>query len=243
MATSVESVQRQETPLVNQLPAFGSVAYKQAFRESVSARIDGKWYALLNLVVLLSILVALAVAIPKYQNYFFFLLPAYFVFCNFLEYLLHKYPMHRKIKGFGVVYEHVTIHHNFYANESFYFEEARDYYAAILPYYIFIGLTATILVGSGVVYILSDLSNALFFALVAYGYYLMYELLHFSYHANESSFVKSFRLINWLAKQHIEHHQTKLMAHYNFNITFPLFDLVFGTLHKRFREYNSSKVL
>lgn len=209
---------------------FGSAQYRQHFREQVTGRIPGPAYALLVLVLLVVIITALALLIPKYEPYFLVLLPAYFLFVNWLEYLLHRYPMHRKTRGMEVVYEHVTIHHNFYANEYFYFEEPRDYYAAILPWYIFIGLTVVIAAVSGMIYLFFGMSNALFFALVAYSYYLLYEILHFSYHTSEKSWVKKLPFINHLARRHIVHHRTSAMAHYNFNITFPIFDRVYGTL-------------
>lgn len=211
---------------------FGSKQYRESFRNDVTHRLNGNLYALANLIVLVSIIAALAASIPHYEPYFLALLPAYFLFTNGLEYVLHRFPMHRKTKGFEVVYEHVTIHHNFYADRDFYFEEPRDYYAAILPYYIFIGLTLVIAAVSGVIYLGFGLSNGLFFALVAYCYYLLYELLHFSYHMPENSVVKKIPFLKGLSRQHILHHQTKLMAHHNFNITFPIYDWLFNTSYK-----------
>lgn len=198
----------------------------------MAGRLNGALYALANFLILIAIIGALVIAIPSYEPYFLLLLPAYFLFVNGIEYTLHRFPMHHKTKGFEVVYEHVTIHHNFFADRNFYFEEPKDFYAAILPYYIFIGLTLVITAVSGLIYVGFGLNNALFFTLVAYAYYLLYELLHFSYHTSENSFVKKIPFLKGLARQHILHHQTRLMAHYNFNITFPIFDWLFNTSYK-----------
>lgn len=212
---------------------FGSKEFRDHFRATTvdrfGGRVGGRLYALANLLLLLSIMAALALAIPTWQLHFLALLPIYFLFNNGLEYALHRFPMHRKTKGFEVVYEHVTIHHNFYADRTFYFEEPRDYFAAILPYYIFIGLSVVIGLSSGIVHLVAGFDDALFFALCGYGYYLLYELLHFSYHASEGSYVKRLPFIKRLARAHILHHQVKLMAHYNFNITFPIYDCLLGT--------------
>ena len=211
---------------------FGSEQYRQHFRDHLAGPIPGPIYALLVLCLLIAIIVGLALSIPRYEPYFLVLLPAYFLFTNWLEYLLHRFPMHRKTPGMEIVYEHVTIHHNFYANEHFYFEEPRDIYAAILPWYIFIGLTLVIGAVSGLIYFFFGLSNGLFFALVAYSYYLLYEILHFSYHTPADGWVKQLPFIGSLAQRHVVHHRTNAMAHYNFNITFPIFDRVYGTLDK-----------
>lgn len=208
---------------------FGSEQYRREFRESVSGRLGGRWYALLNLVVLLAIICALFVSMGGFGLRHLVLLPVFFLVANGIEYFLHRYPMHRKMPGLTRLYEHVTIHHNFYANEKFYFEEPRDYYAAILPVYIFVGLAVLIAACAGVVYMLFGRDDALFFALVAYGYYLLYELLHFTYHAGDTAFVRSLPWLRGLSRSHIEHHQTSKMAHYNFNITFPIFDRLMGT--------------
>ncbi len=213
-------------------PRFGSTEYREQFRGQARTRLDGRWYALINLFLLLSIMIGLALSIQHYDVIFWVSLPAYFLIVNGVEYWLHRYPMHRKMTGMLIVYEHVTIHHNFYANEHFFFEEPADFYAAILPHYIFIGLTLVITILGGAVGLLFGADRGLAFAFVAYAYYLIYELLHFSYHTPQSSFVKRIPFLARLSRMHIQHHQTKLMAHYNFNITFPIFDVLLGTLYK-----------
>jgi len=210
--------------------AFGSDQYRSEFRQSVDGRLDGRWYAVVNLVVLLGIITVLFMNAGSFGWRHVILLPVFFLVANGIEYFLHRYPMHRKVPGLTRLYEHVSIHHNFYANEKFYFEEPRDFYAAILPVYIFIGLAVLIAACSAVVYLLFGRDDAIFFALVAYGYYLLYEALHFTYHAGDAELVRRVPWIRELAKRHIEHHQTKRMAHYNFNITFPIFDRLMGTV-------------
>ena len=231
MDTTIPSHDPAADPTGATLP-FGSAAYRSFFRNHLAGKMNGNLYVLANLSLLVVIIAALALAIPKYEPYFLLLLPGYFMFVNGVEYVLHRFPMHHKTAGFMVVYEHVTTHHNFYANKDFYFEEPRDYYAAVLPYYIFIGLTVVIGSVSGAIYLAFGLGNALFFALVAYSYYLTYELLHFTYHMPADSFMKKLPFINGLSRAHVLHHQTRLMAHYNFNITFPIYDKLLGTSYK-----------
>jgi hypothetical protein len=215
------------------LPPFGSLEYRTRFREDVGKRMSGTYYALTILITLAIIISTLGFfLVSHFSLYIVLLLPAYFLFDNLLEYILHRFPMHHKMKNFEMVYEHVTIHHNFYYGEHFYFEEPRDYYAAILPRYIFLGLTAVITVVSLILWPLFGLGHAVFFAMTAYSYYLLYELLHFSYHSPESSFLKKLPFVRRLSRQHILHHRSRDLANYNFNITFPIFDFVFGTRYK-----------
>lgn len=68
------------------------------------------------------------------------------------------------------------------------------------------------------------------FALVAYAYYLLYEVLHAAYHSPPDSFIKKLPMVSTLATTHLNHHRSGNMAKWNFNITFPIFDRVFGTL-------------
>ncbi|HEY1092021.1 MAG TPA: hypothetical protein VGE47_13090, partial [Burkholderiaceae bacterium] len=102
---------------------FGSQQYREHFRANTihrfGGRLGGRLYAAANLLLLSGILLAIALAMPHWESSFLYLLPAYFIFINWLEYVLHRYPMHRKTKGFMIVYEHVTIHHNFYADKNF----------------------------------------------------------------------------------------------------------------------------
>lgn len=228
MMSDVGNIEAASASASSRAP-FGSEQYRQLFREEVGGRLGGRWYALLSLVVLVGIISALFMSMGVFGVRHLILLPIFFLVANGIEYFLHRYPMHRRMPGLTRLYEHVTIHHNFYADEKFYFEDPRDYYAAILPPYIFVGLSVLIAICSSVVYFLFGRDDALFFALVAYGYYLLYEILHFSYHAGDTSFVRAMPWIKGLARRHIEHHQVKKMAHYNFNITFPIFDKLMGT--------------
>ncbi|MEO8877025.1 MAG: sterol desaturase family protein, partial [Polyangiaceae bacterium] len=69
------------------------------------------------------------------------------------------------------------------------------------------------------------------FVAVAIGYFLIYEWLHFSYHLREDSIVGRNRLLRALRRHHQTHHDKALMGKYNFNISFPICDWIFGTTH------------
>ena len=63
-------------------------------------------------------------------------------------------------------------------------------------------------------------------------YFLNYELLHFAYHCDPESFIGRLPLMSRLREHHIVHHDKQLMTHYNFNISYPICDALFGTRYR-----------
>jgi hypothetical protein len=149
--------------------------------------------------------------------------------------------MHNKSKGAEFLFEHVTIHHCFYNEKYLFYRQAKDYFAVFLPiqYYLFISLI--ILVCGAAVGFLSERDHGLFFMTIAYLYYLMYEAMHFSFHAPEGHFLRKIPLMKTLSRFHLTHHQADLMQKYNFNISFPICDYLLGTVAKLPPKTMSSK--
>jgi sterol desaturase/sphingolipid hydroxylase (fatty acid hydroxylase superfamily) len=85
---------------------------------------------------------------------------------------------------------------------------------------------------SALVYFFASPNTARLFAATAVGYYLLYEWLHISYHVSPGSFVGRLAIVRALRKLHTAHHDLTLMGKYNFNITFPIGDWLFGTRHR-----------
>ncbi len=78
------------------------------------------------------------------------------------------------------------------------------------------------------------LSTALtLFIATGLAYFLMYEVLHLSWHAPAGSWVARLALVRWLGRLHRRHHDPARMTRCNFNITWPIGDLLFGTLSLR----------
>ena len=81
--------------------------------------------------------------------------------------------------------------------------------------------------------------SSLFATLVAWlfvatgiAYYLNYEVLHTAYHMPDGHWLARIGLVRRLRWLHQAHHDPRLMASRNFNITYPLGDWLFGTLHR-----------
>lgn len=128
---------------------------------------------------------------------------------NFLEYTLHRWPMHRPGT---LLYEHVTIHHKAVHARWNHIEDRN----VILPPYVMATVAGIIGTVSGLLWLWSPRA-ALLFAVCGTFYYLIYELLHYAFHRGS---------LLLLAHHHLIHHRHSVR---NFNIFLPIFDTIFGT--------------
>lgn len=159
------------------------------------------------------------------------MVPGAFLVANAVEYLGHKNPMHRPMKGLGLLFErHTRQHHRYFTHEAMAYEGSRDFKMVLFPPVLllfFLGAIATPL-GALCFALLSPNAGWLFVA-TGVGYFLTYEWLHFSHHLPEHHPVARLPLLSRLRRHHQAHHDPKRMGHYNFNITFPLCDRLLGT--------------
>ena len=162
------------------------------------------------------------------------IVPIGFIYINFSEYMAHKGPMHHRNKILDKVFiRHSLQHHRFFTKENFSFDSAKDIKAVLFPpvLLIFFFLAFT-LPAATLFYFLWSKNAALLFITTVFAYYLNYEWLHFSYHLPDTHFISKLPFLKTLRKLHHTHHDITLMTKYNFNITYPIFDILFGTYHK-----------
>ncbi len=160
-------------------------------------------------------------------------IPAAFLFANFMEYNFHRGPMHRKWSFDEMVFDrHTRQHHRFFTHSAMGFDAPKDCYMVFFPYwaiFLMFGVTAPVFF---ILWALLGLNIAALYQITAVGYYLMYEWLHWSYHVPESHWIGRNPLIRALRRHHQAHHNPHLMTRWNFNITFPIMDVVFRTAYK-----------
>ncbi len=161
-------------------------------------------------------------------------IPLTFLYANVSEYLGHRGPMHRKSRFLSAVFvRHSLEHHAFFTDEAPAFDTSQDYKAVLFPPVLIVFFLACFAAPVGAVLYFAVSPNVCFlFVLTAVLYFLNYELLHFAYHANPQSPIGRLPLVRHLRKHHLEHHNPALMSRYNFNITYPICDWLFGTRYR-----------
>ncbi len=157
--------------------------------------------------------------------------PVMFLYANLAEYFGHRGPMHHPRRGLRLIFHrHAEQHHRFFTHERMPFDSSRDYKAVLFPpvmlLFFFGGFGAPV----GLLLGLMTAANVgWLFAATATAYFLNYELLHFCYHTRPNSWIARLPGMATLRRLHTTHHDPSLMTHYNFNITYPIGDWLFGT--------------
>lgn len=168
------------------------------------------------------------------MSFFFFWMAIGFVlavvFASFFEWTLHRYVMHRPIQGFMYPFRtHTLVHHHvFRADHTYHLVEEKDKWTipmawwngpvlvllCCLPFVIASWITGHWGVVAG--------------AAVAFsGYFAAYEYMHWCMHLPRKRNIERSGIFFRLNGHHILHHR---YMHKNFNVVFPLADLLLGTL-------------
>jgi hypothetical protein len=162
------------------------------------------------------------------------ILPVTFLYGNLAEYSLHRWVMHRKRKYLFLLFErHVLNHHFFFSDQRMACDAPSDYRVILFPTGV-LTLFATICVAP-VAFALNHFlspASAHLFTIGALTYFLNYEWFHLAYHQSETSWAARLPGMRSFQALHRTHHDKSLMSRYNFNITYPVGDLIFGTYRK-----------
>ncbi len=206
--------------------------YRATYRERVAGWYNG-W---LHVVIIYTIgLTALYIYISNMHAVSFveFLtVPLTFLMCNFFEWWLHRFVMHRpsKIPLFRAVYSrHTLMHHQFFTDTEMRFAGQHDFRVTFFPPYALVVFTlmsipAALFLG----WALSPNVGWLFITTTT-SMYLIYEFMHFCCHIDENWFVRNAPFINTIRRHHTAHHNQNIMMERNMNLTFPVMDWLFGT--------------
>lgn len=158
------------------------------------------------------------------------LLPGFALFANWFEWWVHKGPMHHLRPRLRRLYErHAQLHHVAFTHDHMALGAARELKYVLFPPFMF---PLMLLLTAPVPLILGPLVSwnlALLFLIAAVGYYLLYEWLHTLHHWPPESWIGRLPLVPLLRRHHWRHHDPRQMAKGNFNVSFPLWDLILGT--------------
>ncbi len=217
-----------------------SSAATARFRAEYRVRKIGRWYSgwLHFAFTTFGSLAVIAFAVsrvrqPNWKE--LLVLPIGFLVANAAEYFGHKGPMHRLRPYLGIIFRrHSLEHHHFFTGDAMSYESSRDFKMVLFPPVMLLfflgGMAAPIAL---ILYLLFSPNAAWLFVAIGIGYYLTYEWLHFAYHLPEDTFIGRLAPVRILRRHHRIHHDLGLMTRWNFNITFPICDLLFGTSFRR----------
>jgi len=208
--------------------------FREQYRKSeIGAHYSGWAHFAFTSVVSLGIVVwaASGVRAPTLREWL--MVPMTFVIANFAEYWGHRMTMHKPRPGLGLLYKRHTLqHHHFFTHEAMSYQSTRDFKMVLFPPLMivyFFGLFA-LPVGAAIWATGSENAARLYVA-TAVAYFLTYEWLHFAYHLNEKSWLGRRAIVARLRRHHQLHHDLSKMGKFNFNITFPICDVLFDTMN------------
>jgi hypothetical protein len=160
--------------------------------------------------------------------------PLTFLYTNLAEYWGHRGPMHHKTRGLGLVYErHTRQHHRFFTHVAMPVDSLRDLRAVLFPPILMTFFLATFALPVALLLARFTSGNVgWLFAATSLAYFLNYEVLHLVYHLPDRYAVARWPFVGRLRRLHQAHHDPRLMAQFNFNITYPIGDRLFGTRYR-----------
>jgi len=161
------------------------------------------------------------------------LMPIFFVVANFIEWAVHRYPMHHPVFPRFMYKNHAMLHHIAFTERNMPVSSTRELGLVMMPWYTMLGLfglASPVMVLAGV---LRGPGLAGVFLLGAALYFVSYETLHALYHLPDATLnrmgVGRLRVFRRMQAHHGHHHILRRMAFVNFNVTVPLMDHLFGT--------------
>ncbi|WKZ29097.1 MAG: sterol desaturase family protein [Patescibacteria group bacterium] len=158
-------------------------------------------------------------------------IPAAFLLANLVEWIAHRELLHKERFGFRVLYQqHTPRHHVMYREESMAVASRREWYFVLMPAK---GVFGIALAGAPVALALGWLmgADAAWTFMGVVGFYAgSYEVMHLIYHLPHGHAARGTEIIRKLSRHHARHHDPRVMMTKNLNVTFPIFDWIFGTI-------------
>ena len=192
------------------------------------------WRHMALTLVLATVLAALGISLAmRARASDWLLLPGFLVIANFIEWMVHRHPMHRPLRPRLLYRSHAQEHHLAFTDGSMVIDKSDELGLVMMPWYTMLGLfvlASPIMVVAG---LLRGPGLAGVFLLAAVAYFLMYETLHALYHLPDATLDRlglgRRALFRRMQAHHAHHHILGRMAHVNFNVTIPLMDRLLGT--------------
>ncbi|MDH5581219.1 MAG: hypothetical protein OEY33_04885 [Bdellovibrionales bacterium] len=212
-----------------------TLKFREQFRQKIPKLYSGVFHLLFNFSLLLLTFIFPLTQIKNFKPIELWVIPVVLILGNAVVFFIHKYPLHRQSKLFKFAYTiHSKYHHVFFTDKVLVFETTKDFYILFFPTWVVLGFVLTYfpLLYFGGPYLFS--LNIIYLAMsMGSLYFLLYEILHFCSHLPESHPILRVPGVRYMWNHHKTHHDPKLMGSYNFNIVYPLMDILMGTKYKK----------
>jgi len=163
----------------------------------------------------------------------FWIVPAYMLAANLLEYLIHRLLMHRPIWPRTLYRGHTLGHHRAFHHDSMEIGSWPELELVMMPWFSIVGFFIGMAPLVAAVAWAFGRGAAGLFLLTAVATFLVYEAMHALYHfplpALRRLHLLDNRAFRFLYEHHRHHHRLKRMRWTNFNISMPLSDRWFAT--------------
>lgn len=211
--------------------------FRRRYRAKIAANYKGQLHALIVILAGLSVISYALMQLKSVGGQELLTIPITLVMVNFAEYAAHRWLGHKKRQLMKLFYlRHTIDHHNFFLESVMAFDNTKDWRVVLFPAYLIFAFIFGLILPIG--YLLTEFVSAnvaYLYAISAISGYLLYEVLHFSYHIpkNKLSYKLFSILPGWLAlkRLHTLHHNKANMTNVNFNVTYPLFDIILKTYY------------
>lgn len=165
---------------------------------------------------------------------YWLLFPLFLILGNFTVWMIHRYPLHRRLKLMPFAYDiHSKEHHQFFTYNNLIYENTRDWYILFFPPTVVLGFALTfipLLYFVGGMILPAPARDLICFT--GSMYFMFYEIVHYCCHLPEGHPLLKIPLFGMMWKHHKIHHHLKLMHDYNFGIVMPFADFILGTHYK-----------
>lgn len=153
------------------------------------------------------------------------------------EWRVHKWVLHHRMPGVQTLYErHELEHHVVFTYDDMELRSWRELQLILMPAYaVVIVFLLDVPIALAVSHFVSRNAGLLSLA-TAMTFFVVYEWLHCAYHLPKSNPLGGSPLIARLRELHRRHHDPRLMKNWNFNVTVPVFDWIYGTVWSPERE-------
>ncbi len=207
---------------------------QEAFRADYRPRISPWYNGWLHVAVIYAIgLAALAYYIPHIRAPLrtdWLIVPLVFLATNVFEWWIHRFVMHRPVKGFmGIYRRHTLAHHQFFTDKAPTIDDSRDFRITFFPPYALVTFIALSIPPALAVGWLWSANAGWLLMCTTVFMYLNYEFFHWCCHVKDDRIVRRLPFANTIRRHHIAHHNPAIMMDMNMNLTYPIADWLFGT--------------